>query len=228
MKTVEDLPWSAYQVNNAAGHNNLYGELRDGVDLYGSFYSGEGVYGPNDSSVALDKALRWVPVGSDADGKQYTGTFNGSGHTITVMLAKDIGNQGLLGTLGDNAAIKKISISGSRIEVTGYHTGGIVGYADGTSVTITEYGNKGNLIGEGAYFGGCVGGADSTAEMILKGCYNGEGGTVGNIAGDYTGGIPGGGRDTSSESYRVIIQSYVSRGSVSSVSGVGGIIGRGT
>ena len=228
IKTAEDLSWFAYQVNNAAGRNNLCGELRNDINLYGSFYNGENAYDPNDSSATLDKALRWVPIGSDADGKRYTGTFNGNGHTITAMLAKDVGNQGLFGTLGDNAAIKKTSISDSRIEVTGYHAGGIAGYVNGTGVTITECGNKGNLTGKGAYFGGCVGGADSTAEVTLEGCYNGEGSTVSNTAGDYTGGILGGGRNTSSESCRVTIRNCINRGSVSGVSGVGGIIGRGT
>ncbi|MFR2849391.1 MAG: hypothetical protein ACLTC4_20730, partial [Hungatella hathewayi] len=45
---------------------------------------------------------------------------------------------------------------------------------------------------------------------------------------DYTGGILGGGRNTSSESCRVTIRNCINRGSVSGVSGVGGIIGRGT
>ena len=229
IKNAEDLAWFAYQVNNVADRNNLCGELRNDINLYGSFYNGENAYDPNDSSSAtLDKALRWVPIGSDADGKRYTGTFNGNGHTITAMLAKDAENQGLFGTLGSNAAVKKTSISDSRIEVTGYHAGGIAGYVNGTGITITECGNKGSLTGKGVYFGGCVGGADSTAEVTLEGCYNEEGSTVSNSAGDYTGGILGGGRNTSSESCRVTIRNCINRGTVSGVSGVGGIIGRGT
>ena len=228
IKTAEDLAWFAYQVNNVTGRNNLCGELRNDINLYGSFYNGENAYDPNDSPMTLDKALRWIPIGCDADGKRYTGTFNGNSHTITAMLAKDAGNQGLFGTLGDNAAIKKTSIADSRIEVTGYHAGGIAGYVNGTGVTINECGNKGSLTGKGVYFGGCVGGVDSTAEVILEGCYNGEGSMVSNSAGDYTGGILGGGRNTGSESCHVTIRNCINRGEVSGPSGVGGIIGRGT
>ena len=228
IKTAEDLSWFAYQVNNAAGRNNLCGELKNDINLYGSFYNGENAYDPNDSSATLDKALRWVPIGRDLDGKRYTGTFNGNGHTVTAMLATGAGNLGLFGTLGDNAAIKKTSITDSRIETEVYHAGGIAGYVNGTGITITECGNKGNLTGKGAYFGGCVGGTGSTAEVTLEGCYNEEGSTVSNSAGNSTGGILGLGRVSSSESCRVTIRNCINRGTVSGVSVVGGIIGNGT
>ena len=155
------------------------------------------------------------------DGKRYTGTFNGNGHTVTAMLATGAGNLGLFGTLGDNAAIKKTSITDSRIETEVYHAGGIAGYVNGTGITITECGNKGNLTGKGAYFGGCVGGTGSTAEVTLEGCYNEEGSTVSNSAGNSTGGILGLGRVSSSESCRVTIRNCINRGTVSGVSVVG-------
>ena len=225
IKTAEDLAWFAYQVNNVADRSNLCGELRNDINLYGSFYNGENAYDPNDSSAGIDKALRWVPIGSDADGKRYTGTFNGNYHTITAMLAKDRseGNQGLFGTLGDNAVIKKTGISNSWIEAgSAGGGGGIAGYVRGTNVVITECGNKeGSLGGSGLFSGGCVGLANGESSLILDGCYNEgnisvpDGMTLGGIIGN----VPSG------NAHRVVIRNCMNRGKVEGDCYAGGIIG---
>jgi len=227
IKTAEDLAWFAYQVNNVSGRNNLCGELRNDINLYGSFYNGENAYDPNDSSATLDKALRWVPIGSDVDGKRYTGTFNGNGHTITAMLAQGSKNQGLFGTLGDNAVIRKTGIADSRIDSSGGGNGGIAGYVNGKGVEITECGNKGTLSGTArnaaAYFGGCAGEAASTSELILDGCYNV--GTISVPGGNGIGGILGFQAPGGSSAGHVVIRNCMNRGKVEGGLMIGGIVG---
>ena len=230
IKFPEDLAWFAYQVNNVAGRDNLCAELANNINLYGSFYNGENTYDPDDSSAGIEKALQWIPIGSDADGKRYTGTFNGNYHTISAMQVKGMEKLGLFGTLGDNAAIRKTSISGSRIEVTerisGY-AGGIAGYVNGTGIEITECGNKGNLSvtnsknGESSFIGGCVGmmGA-SSADLVLDGCYNT--GTIRVENGNCVGGIIG---VVEGAANPAEIRNCMNSGTVSGKDGVGGIIG---
>ena len=220
VKSPEDLAWFAYQVN-LEGRNSLCGELRSNINLYGSFYNGENAYNPDDSSAGLEKALRWIPIGSDVDGKRYTGTFNGNGYTVSAMLAKGTENQGLFGTLGDNATIKKTSISDSRIEVTSMGGGGIAGYVNGTGVKITECGNKGSLSGTVGYFGGCVGVSSEPAELILDGCYN-----IGNISvpgGRAVGGIVG--FVLGENGGHVTIRNCMNMGKVEGDAIIGGIVG---
>ncbi len=215
--TAEDLAWFAYQVNN--GNPGLCAELKADINLFGGLYSGFS-YDAGDADM-IKKALRWIPIGVNEDGKRYTGSFNGNGHTVSVMLAKGGSQQGLFGTVGDNAVIRKTSISDSRIEVSGTGGGGIAGFVNGTGVTITECGLVGNLSGSGMFFGGCVGAASNTAEMTLDGCYN-----LGNI--DITGGVSVGGIYGTTAEYtvpgHVTIRNSMNRGSVSGDMHIGGIV----
>ena len=220
VKSPEDLAWFAYQVN-VEGRTSLCGELRSNINLYGSFYNGENAYNPDDSSAGLEKALRWVPIGSDVDGKRYTGTFNGNYHTITAMRASDTDKQGLFGTLGDNAAIRKTGILDSQINVSSAIGGGIAGYVKGIGVEITECGNKGSLSVTGSYIGSCVGMMDgTTGDLILDGCYN-EGNisvSAGAVVGGIIGGVPG------TTAGQVTIRNCMNSGTVTGNSVVGGII----
>ncbi|WP_138669776.1 hypothetical protein [Hungatella hathewayi] len=224
--TAEDLAWFAYQVNN--GKPGLCAELKTDINLFGGLYSGF-AYNTGDPDI-INKALQWIPVGSDEDGKRYTGTFNGNGYTITAMLAKGTEKQGLFGTLGDNAAIRKTSISDCQIETTKGYSGGIAGYVNGKGVEIIECGNKGTLkgtfSGAGMYFGGCVGGADIASETILDGCYN-----VGNISapgGNGVGGILGAQLSGGGTAGHAVIRNCMNRGNVEGNIMIGGIVGAAT
>ena len=222
--TAEDLAWFAYQVNN--GKPGLCAELKADINLFGGLYSGF-AYNAGDADI-INKALQWIPIGSDADGKRYTGTFNGNGYTVSVMLAKDAGNQGLFGTLGDNAAIKKTSIADSRIGAAGYCAGGIAGYVNGTGVVVTECGNEGNLSITGIGVGGCVGSMSGTAELILDGCYNvGDISASGGGAGGFAGGILGKTGGSGTDACHVTIRNCMNRGKMEGddIIGIAGIVG---
>ena len=222
--TAEELAWFACQVNN--GNPGLCAELKADINLFGGLYSGF-AYDTGDPDI-INKALRWIPIGSDADGKRYTGTFNGNGHTITAMRAKNAGNQGLFGTLGDNAVIKKTGITDSRIGETGYHAGGIAGYVNGTGVVVTECGNEGNLSITGIGVGGCVGSMSGTAELILDGCYNvGDISASGGVTGGFAGGILGMAEVSSTAACHATIRNCMNRGKVEGdgVIAIAGIIG---
>ena len=216
--SAEELAWFALQVNN--GTPGLCAELKADINLFGGLYSGF-AYDTGDPDI-INQAIQWIPIGSDADGKRYTGTFNGNGHVITAMRAKGTEKQGLFGTLGDNAAIRKTSISDSRIEVTLTYAGGIAGYVNGTGIEITECGNKGSLSVTGSYTGGCVGFVDVAAtDLILDGCYNA--GTISVPGGDGVGGIIG--CITGNRASPVIIRNCMNKGTVEGQSVVSGIIG---
>lgn len=195
------------------------------VNLYGSLYSRKNVYDPDNSLAGIDKALRWVPIDNDTDGKRCTRALNGNYHIITTVSAKDKseGDQGPLGTLDGNAVIKKTGTSNNWIGAGGTGGGGgITGYVRGTNAVITECRNKEESLGEpGLLSGGCVDLTNSELSLILDGCYN-----EGNISvsdkialGDIIGGIP------SDNTYRVVIRSYMNRGKVEGNYYVGEIIG---
>ncbi|WP_157140226.1 hypothetical protein [Hungatella hathewayi] len=221
ISSAEQLAWFALQVNN--GNPELCAELKADINLFGGLYSGF-AYDTGDPDI-INKALQWIPIGSDADGKRYTGTFNGNGHTVSAMLAKGTEKQGLFGTLGDNAAIKKTGISDSWVEASSGVAGGIAGYVRGTNVVITECGNKaGSLSGDGMFFGGCVGLADGNSSLILDGCYNEGNISVpgGMMMGGIIGNVPVG---NTGNDRRVVIRNCMNRGKVEGRSSVGGIIG---
>ncbi|QTV77793.1 filamentous hemagglutinin N-terminal domain-containing protein, partial [Phascolarctobacterium sp. Marseille-Q4147] len=84
----------------------------------------------------------------------FTGTFDGDGHTIVGLQAKD----GIFGKLGSGAVVKNINIASSVF--TGKNTGDNVGAVaaenyGGTISGISGYGNT--VKGSGGYIGGLVG-----------------------------------------------------------------------
>jgi hypothetical protein len=99
--------------------------------------------GQNEESLAGSYVLtndltleNWIPVGGidDRDGKGFCGTFDGSGHTVTITGFGDIGGGiavGLFGAVEDEGVIKNLRVTGD----IGYtatrknllHIGGIAG-----------------------------------------------------------------------------------------------------
>lgn len=77
----------------------------------------------------------YIPIGKD--GSRYIGIFDGAGHKIENMtITANVKNMGMFGcTL--NAEIKNFTISGDITAVcnTLEHIGGVIGYANGTSVS---------------------------------------------------------------------------------------------
>ena len=223
--TAEDLAWFSYQVNH--GNAGLCVELKSDINLYGGLYTGF-TYDPG-ASDTVSKALPWIPVGLDEDGKRYTGTFNGNGHTISIMLAKNSEKLGLFGTLGADASVTNTTLSNSRLDASGLggsaesYLGGIAGYVNGANASIRFCKTGGTLEGSGTYFGGIAGGAGNAAGLVIEGCYHGENVSVtaDTGAGSTVGGILGKGSSTAD----ITVRNCYNRGSVHGGSFAGGIAG---
>ena len=119
---------------------------------------------------------------------EFTGTFDGNGHTIVGLQA----NGGLFGKLGSGAVVKNINIVSSVF--TGKNTGDSVGAvaAENNGGTISNISGYGNTIkGSGGYIGGLVGqnyGGISNSDdqsTVIAGANTVAGGIAGVNAGTF-------------------------------------------
>lgn len=116
--------------------------------------------------------------------KNYTGTFDGTVHTIQNLTIKSAENYvGLFGTI-ENATIKNVGVTGN---ISGQDcVGGIVGIDWGGS-TIENCWNEASISASGDNAGGIVGWLSSYSSSSVNNCYN-----FGAVAGALdTGGIVG-------------------------------------
>ena len=116
----------------------------------------------------------------------FSGTFDGNGHTITLRISSPSYNTGLFSKIGQNGTVKNVITAGS---VTGRSvTGAVAGLNYGT---IQKCWNQANVTGT-TNVGGIVGtnGSSSSSNLIhatVTGCYN-----TGSVKGTrYIGGIVG-------------------------------------
>lgn len=116
----------------------------------------------------------------------FSGTFDGNGHTITLRISSTSYNTGLFSKIGQNGTVKNVITAGS---VTGRSvTGAVAGLNYGT---IQKCWNQANVTGT-TNVGGIVGtnGSSSSSNLIhatVTGCYN-----TGSVKGTrYIGGIVG-------------------------------------
>ncbi len=115
----------------------------------------------------------WTPIGKY--GNNYTGNFNGQGHTVSKLrITKTNASVGLFGrttgTIRDFTVDGNITLSGA-----GSRIGGAVGTAYGG--TISGIISKVNISDAGyasSHFGGVVGGVDSVVSTIERCMYFGE------------------------------------------------------
>ena len=220
IRTAEDLAWFAYQINNSASDiSGICGELMADISLFGEHYTGS-VY--DSENPDFSKALKWIPIGGDVDGKSYTGTFVGNGHTISDMKTDGVDAQGLFGVLGDGARISDTALHNCLAAASGLYAGGITGSIKGNGVSVEECRITGSLTGTSSYFGG-IAGYIGGANVTIKSCWN-----AGNIkaSGDWVGGIVG----QIYQSANTVVEtcSTLSGSSVDSSGGsqTGGIVGR--
>ena len=170
---IYDSNTNTYTVYNANGLMNV-AELVNG--------------GKTDINITLDKNIdltgkNWTPIGTDYD-NSYTGTFDGSGHTITgLTFTTNDEYAGLFGWLNRAGTVKNVVMEGVQItsnQIYGGSIGGVVGYSWGTiencsvsgSVSGTVY--VGGVVG--AQIGGSITGCSSSA--TVKGTVD-----VGGVAG---------------------------------------------
>ena len=218
LRTAEHLAWFAYQVNH--GDTGICGELTSDINLFGGMYTGL-TYTPGNASMP-GNALLWIPIGTDADGKRYVGTFTGNGHQVSIMRAVGSGKQGLFGSVGGSGTVSGIGISNSLI--TGETAGGVTGSLSDQAV-ISRCSSQTNtaVTANGttqSYAGGIAGQVSGTAG--IEDCYNLD--TVINGTGttSFAGGIAGG---ITGSRIPAIKNSYNACGSVGTITVSGGMAG---
>lgn len=133
--------------------------------------------------------MDWTPIGIDYN-HQYTGTFNGGGHTITGLTVTGSDQYvGLFGHIGSGGTVKDVTLEEVKIESNNDMSavGGVVG--SNTSCTLKACYAWGNVTGSGSgtiYVGGVTGTND---EGTLTACYHANGtvsgpdGTTGGVTG---------------------------------------------
>ena len=144
--------------------------------------------------------------------KDFSGTFDGAGHTITLKITKDkaTNNTGLFSKIAASGVVKNI-ITAGKLDGTGKkYIGGIAGKCEGT---IEYCGNTAKMIGK-ISVGGIVGQID-TPDATISNCYN-----AGEIIATsrQAGGIVG-------TAQKAIITKCVNYGTISAKSSDGGIYG---
>lgn len=147
----------------------------------------------------------------------FSGTFDGNGHTVTLNITSGSANTGLFKKLVGGATVKNVITSGS-ITVNANNVGGITGVADTElgAITISNCKNEADIKGNkvvGGILGGCT---EDDCALTISACAN-----EGNISGTRNiGGICG-----TLENAHFIKNCYNS-GAVTG-STIGGILGRG-
>ena len=187
-----------YTVTSAEGLKNI-AELVNGGKTY--------------INITLDKNIdltgkEWTPIGNYE--KQYTGTFDGNGKTITGLTFNqpEINNVGLIVNLGENGMVQDVKLDKVNIKANN-NVGGIVGTNKGGSIIgcsvsggisgVRQVGGvmgwfTGNGIATACYHVGSVSGSEYVGGVAgnssygsLTACYH-----VGNVTGSqYVGGVTG-------------------------------------
>ena len=160
----EQLAWLADTVNNASSVTKLYVELTDDIDLGNQL---------------------WTPIGKDSH--EFTGCFDGQGHTVSGLKVEGVADAGLFG-VAKAATIKNVVVQGT---VSGTScAAGILARAKTTACTIENCGNEADVTAS-KYAGGILGGIGTYGvSCAISGCYNT--GTIVNTGnGNYAAGIIG-------------------------------------
>ncbi len=148
----------------------------------------------------------------------FSGTFDGNGHTVTLNITASTANVGLFSKLADGAVVKNVTVEGT---VTGKKcVAGIAGYAT-DNVKIENCKNTASITGT-KNVGGILGEAYNNEESIsvgIKNCAN-EGAV--NGTGSAIGGIVG-----KMEGQNSIIDCY-NRGNITGFNNYAGIVGQST
>ena len=122
------------------------------------------------------------PIGAQATGNRYIGTFDGQGHKISnlQLINPSASNYGMFVT-GDGVVLKNFWLDNTcAIEGTQYV--GLIGRHDSGAATFEGLGNCANVTGSSTRNGGLIGGAWGTVDdvkktMTIKNCW-----TKGNVS----------------------------------------------
>lgn len=150
----------------------------------------------------------------------FSGTFDGDGHTVTLNITASTANVGLFSKLADGAVVKNVITAGSVTTTGKKCVAGIAGYAT-DNVKIENCKNTASITGT-KNVGGILGEAYNNEESIsvgIKNCAN-EGAV--NGTGSAIGGIVG-----KMEGQNSIIDCY-NRGNITGFNNYAGIVGQST
>lgn len=150
----------------------------------------------------------------------FSGTFDGNGHTVMLNITASTPNVGLFSKLAGGAVVKNVITAGTVTATGKNNVGGIAGFANTYSgdVTIENCKNTAAISGNKAV-GGILGQGTNTNGITIYSCAN-----TGTIAGANTqiGGIAG------SITATATIESCYNTGNVNGFSNVAGIVGSGS
>ena len=153
--------------------------------------------------------MEWTPIGNYE--KQYTGTFDGNGKTITGLTfnQSETSNVGLIGYLGSGGKVQNLTLE--NVNLNGdWDVGGVVGYNNNGTVTACTA--SGSINGK-EYVGGIVG---SNYLGTVTACYN----TSSTVNGSYLiGGVVG------QNNKGIVTACYNASGSIYGEVTVGGVVG---
>ena len=111
---------------------------------------------------------RFMPIGTDF--YPFSGHFNGKCHTISHLALQGETNVGLFGNVAGETTIENLIIDGSAQGA--YYVGGMVGYACGSSLTLTACGSRMDVSASNAYAGGMIGAAAGGTKVEVSSCFN--------------------------------------------------------
>ena len=188
----------------------------DGTDDWGTVDSPETFAAMN--AAGKYKLTKDITV-SAPYANNFTGAFDGDGHTITLKIDQNKGNLGLFKTLAGGAEVKNVSVTGSVTAGKNNKVGGIAGFVNVYSgpVSILNCKNDATISGNRGV-GGIVGDCSGTANILtVQACAN-----TGAVTGNNTqiGGIVGNLGSGHSVSY------CYNRGNIQGTNMVGGIAGQ--
>ena len=152
---AEELAWFRNQVNS--GQYSICAKIADNVEVIDM----STVCHAADASKNLGE-LSWVPIGV---GNAYTGTFDGSGKTISNLYIKTENQQAGLFGYTYQSTIKNLTFENANVTNTELYTGILVGDAgyQTTLQNIKISTNKCQVIGGKNYTGGIAGSLDGNA-----------------------------------------------------------------
>jgi hypothetical protein len=121
-------------------------------------------------SPAPANGSNWTAIGGTTLATNFTGNFDGGGHTISgLSINNDSNLQGMFGHIGTGGTVRNLGLVDVNISGSGSNRGGIAGRA--SSAIISNSYVIGNVEGRGttvAYIGGVVGRANAST---VSNCY---------------------------------------------------------
>ncbi|MGI6499922.1 MAG: leucine-rich repeat protein [Anaerostipes sp.] len=199
--TADNLYWFAATVNGTddlTQNKSACATLVSDITVNTGVLNKDGTFNGNGENFRV-----WEPIGNDDN--QYSGTFDGKGHTIQGVYVNSTNNYvGLVGY--NNGTIENVNVADSIFKGKN-SVGGVSGMNDGS---ITNCTNRGSVSGK--YDVGGVSGINygSITNCINSGSVKGTGSAVGGVSGvNYDS-----------------INNCINSGSVSGQNVVGGVIGQ--